>query len=98
METIHTKTRTSLPPEHVIHTFRHTYTYEEVQDELWRIILPRLLDSFKERNPDHTNHIAAFYENIEVLISAVYQLPNLSATPEGAAPLTTNPTGDHRHG
>lgn len=81
METNQTKTITSTTPQQVFQSFRHTYTYEEVQEELWRCIQPRLLESFKDLNPDSTNHIATFYENIEILLSALYQLPLPAASP-----------------
>ena len=98
METTQAKTITSTTPQQVIQSFRHTYTYEQVQEELWRCIQPRLLESFKDLNPDSTNHIATFYENIEILISAVYQLyDELPAAPEGKSPVITKPQGEPRH-
>jgi len=86
-------------PQATIAAFRRAYTHAEVQEELWRCLQPRLLASFKEMNPAATNKLAAFYENIEVLISAVYQLPDL---PAPAATQTSvvnpDPEGGNRHG
>lgn len=70
-------------PQETIAAFRQAYTYSEVQGELWRFMQPRLLASFKELDVDATNKLAAFYENLEILLSAVYQLPDLSATAAG---------------
>ncbi|MDX5421176.1 MAG: hypothetical protein LPK07_15675 [Hymenobacteraceae bacterium] len=75
----------AITPAETIRVFRLTYTLEEVQEELWRCLQPRLLASFSELDPDHTNQLASFYENIEILVSAVYQLPDLSAPPEAKA-------------
>ena len=70
-------------PADTIRAFRLAYTLEEVQEELWRCLQPRLLASFTEQNSESTNQLASFYENIEILISAVYQLPDLpDAQPE----------------
>lgn len=79
METIQTKTITSTTPQHVIQTFCHTYTFEEMQEELWRCIQPRLLEHLTSENPDPER--LNFYEHLEILLSALYQLPLPTTSP-----------------
>jgi hypothetical protein len=87
-----------IPPQEIIRTFRSAYAPEQVQEELWRFMQPRLLASFKDLNPDTTNKLIAFYENLEILLSAVYQLPDLSAPPTKRPAVNPDAAGGTRHG
>lgn len=78
-------------PQETIAAFKKAYPLAEVQEELWRCLQPRLLDCFKELDVDATNKLAAFYENIEILVSAVYQLPDLTAPPTAGETTAVNP-------
>jgi len=85
-------------PQETIAAFRKAYPLAYVQEELWRCLQPRLMDSFKDLDVDATNKLAAFYENIEILVSAVYQLPGPTAPPTTEPAVNPNPTGGNGHG
>ena len=90
--------RLATAPQDLIRSFRAAYTFEQVQEALWGCLQPCLLASFNERNPAATNKLAAFYENLEVLLSAVYQLPDLPPpTQEQEPTLTLFFAGDQPH-
>lgn len=77
-------------PEQAIVAFCTAYTREEAQQELWRWILPTLLDCFRRQQPERAEKLAVFYEEAEQLLSAVYFM-------RLATPLNTQPEGEVRH-
>ncbi|MEJ8802136.1 hypothetical protein [Pontibacter sp. H249] len=98
METAKAKTITSTTPQCIIQHFCQSYTFEEVQEALWHSQHPHLLATFNELDPLHTDKLTVFYENIEILLSAVYQLPDLPPPPQEQEPtLTLYFAGDQRH-
>ena len=66
-------------PEQVVVAFSTAYTREEAQQELWRWILPTLMDCFRQQQTERAEKLAAFYEQAEQRINAVYFM-RLSAT------------------
>jgi len=77
-------------PEQVVVAFSTAYTREEAQQELWRWILPTLLDCFRRQQLDLAEKLAAFYEEAEQLLNAVYFM-------RLATPINTQSEGGTRH-
>lgn len=85
-------------PHDTCRTFRQAYTLEQVMELLWHSQHPHLVATFTELDPLHTDKLTAFYENLEILFSAVYQLPDLPSLPQAPEPtMTLCPAGDQRH-
>jgi len=74
---------TAATPEETIQAFREAYSLEDVQAALWHCLQPRLLEHLRGANPDLSR--TALYEHLEILLSAVYQLPLPAPAPIAAA-------------
>jgi hypothetical protein len=66
--------------------FRKMFILEEVQEELWRCFQPRLLASLREPASEEAEVRAALYEQIELLLVAIYHSPVPPAPPAAEVP------------
>ncbi|WP_242917360.1 hypothetical protein [Pontibacter liquoris] len=86
-------TPTPAPPEtptDVFGQFCRRYPEDEAQRRLWHWFMLALTGGLTTLDPDYTNKLIAFYENLEEVISAVYDLHALPAEPN-----TTQEGGPH---
>ncbi|WP_276499392.1 hypothetical protein [Pontibacter litorisediminis] len=65
-------------PEKELHHFCSLYPQEEAQQELWRWFIRSLKQGYDGLSSTRTTNLITFYENLKKLISAVYQLHDLS--------------------
>jgi len=83
-------------PRQVLRSFRSLYTESQAQRSLWHWFTLAFTGSLPQLNAAHTNQLIAYYEHLEALLSAVYQLED-PAGEEQAPPPPDQTEGDKRH-
>ena len=81
-------------PKQVLRYFCSTYSPSQAQRSLWHWFMLAFNGSLPRLNVAHTNQLLAYYEHLEALIVAVYQLQELAD--EAEAP-TNTAEGDDSH-